>query len=86
MFPSSIEQAKRAFSDLANILKPRQKKGPGFTNPGLDKIVMEQLSGMKLFCFNYTYCTYFIIQPFNQCDTMRIESLTQSHQCVTACH
>ena len=36
-----------------NILKPRQKKGHGFTDPGLDKIVTEQLSAMKLFCFNY---------------------------------
>ena len=53
MFPPTIEQAQKRFDDLANILKPRRNKGPGFTDPGLDKIVTERLSAMKLFCFNY---------------------------------
>jgi hypothetical protein len=53
VFPPSIEQAEKAFDNLMNILKPRRKKGPGFTDPGLDKIVTERLSAMKLFCFNY---------------------------------
>ncbi|KAF8228903.1 hypothetical protein L208DRAFT_1132661, partial [Tricholoma matsutake] len=49
----SIEQAEKAYNDLTNILKPRWKNGPGFTDPGLDRIVTERLSAMKLFCFNY---------------------------------
>jgi hypothetical protein len=53
MFPPSTEEAEKAFDNLTNILKPRRKKGPGFTDPGLDKIVTERLSAMKLFCFNY---------------------------------
>jgi hypothetical protein len=51
--PPSIAEAERAFHDLANILKPRRKKGYGFKDPDLDRIVMERLSGMKLFCYNY---------------------------------
>ena len=51
--PPSVEQAERAFHDLGNILKPRCKKGSGFEDPGLDRIVMERLSGMKLLCYNY---------------------------------
>lgn len=54
-FPPSIEEAQRAYTDLGNVLKPSTKNGQGFRHPkpGLDKIVAEWLSAMKLFCFNY---------------------------------
>lgn len=52
--PPSVEETEKAFHDLGNILKPCRKKGYGFKDPGLDGIVMERLSNMKLFCYNYT--------------------------------
>ena len=41
IFPPSIEQAKKVYTDLTNILKPQQKKGSGYLvgismgNPGI---------------------------------------------------
>jgi len=51
--PPLVEDAEKAFHDLGNILKPHHKKGYGFEDLGLDRIVTEWLSGMKLLCYNY---------------------------------
>lgn len=52
-FPPSIAEVEKAYADLSTILKPH-RKGYGYKDPGLDRIVTEQLLAMKLFCYNYT--------------------------------
>ena len=52
-FPPSIAEVEKAYADLDTILKPHCK-GYGYKDPGLDRIVTEWLSAMKLFCYNYT--------------------------------
>jgi len=53
-FPPSIAEVEKAYTDLGAILKPHRKKGYGYKDPGLDRIVTERLSAMKLFCYNFT--------------------------------
>ena len=52
-FPPSIAEVEKAYADLSTILKPR-RKGYGYKDLGLDRIVTEQLLAIKLFCYNYT--------------------------------
>jgi hypothetical protein len=52
-FPPTLDEIEKAFTDLRNILRPRTESGHGFRDLGLDRIVAERLSAMKLFCYNY---------------------------------
>jgi hypothetical protein len=52
-FPPTIEEVKKAYTDLGNLLKPWRKTGKGYSDLDLDKITPEWLSAMKLFCFNF---------------------------------
>jgi hypothetical protein len=51
--PPGIEDARRAYEDLQKILKPKQKKGPGHVDPGLDPLTHEWLEQMCQFLWNY---------------------------------
>jgi hypothetical protein len=52
-FLPSIAEVKKAYNDLRDMLKPCRKTGYGFVDPGLNKLVKERLSCMKLFCYNF---------------------------------
>lgn len=52
-FQPSIAEVTKAHNDLREILKPQQTTGYGFVEPDLNRLVKEQLFGMKLFCHNF---------------------------------
>ncbi|KAF9231951.1 hypothetical protein BU15DRAFT_55577 [Melanogaster broomeanus] len=50
----SIEEAQKALVDLRQLLKPRRADGTGYTDPKLNRVLLERLERMREFLWLYT--------------------------------
>jgi hypothetical protein len=55
--PPTVEDAKSAYADIKEILKPKQNKGPGHKDLELDLLLRCRLEKMKLFLWAYINST-----------------------------
>ena len=53
----TVEDAKSAYTDIKEILKPKRNKGPGHKDPKLDLLLRSRLEKMKLFLWAYINTT-----------------------------
>lgn len=49
----ALHEAQSALDDIKKILHPPRNKGPGYDNPGLDKLLHSRLEGMRHFLWAY---------------------------------
>jgi hypothetical protein len=52
-FVPTIAEAKAAFEDIKQILKPSRKKGPGYVHHGLDDFTHSRIEAMRKFLWKY---------------------------------